>query len=117
MQINTAYLAAPTRPPAYKSYLAADEEKFTEAYNIFQSNVPSVEFLNQYEGNAFSSTGNLKEDILSITAVHPLREDAIQYLLQTNKKDFNVIEELIEQQLIKKTEYLNHNYYIRKFSR
>ncbi|MFO8079490.1 MAG: hypothetical protein R6V07_04200 [Armatimonadota bacterium] len=34
-----------------------------------------------YEGNAFASTGNVAEDILSITAVAPMRREAVQDLL------------------------------------
>jgi wyosine [tRNA(Phe)-imidazoG37] synthetase (radical SAM superfamily) len=116
LDIDTAYLAAPTRPPANEKFLPSEEKKFNEAYHLFKSEISSVEFLNKYEGNAFASTGNLKEDILSITAVHPLREDAVQHLLQMNNKDINFIEKLIDAKLIKKIKYLNHNFYIRKFS-
>lgn len=37
---------------------------------------PKEEDLIGYEGNAFAFTGDVEEDLLSITAVHPMREDA-----------------------------------------
>jgi len=36
-----------------------------------------------YEGNAFASTGNVEEDLLSITAVHPMREEGVKKLLKS----------------------------------
>jgi len=68
---DIAYIAIPTRPPAYKEVLPADESSVNEAYHIFKEKIPEVELLTGYEGNAFSSTGNFRDDILSITAVHP----------------------------------------------
>ena len=77
----------------------------------------AVEFLTGYEGNAFSSTGNPKEDIMSITAVHPMREDAIEELLKRNDASFNLVNELLEENLIRRTSFNGKNYYIRKFSK
>lgn len=62
--------------------IPVDENKINEAYHIFTKKLAAVEYLTGYERNAFSSSGNLKEDILSITAVHPMREDAIEELLK-----------------------------------
>jgi wyosine [tRNA(Phe)-imidazoG37] synthetase (radical SAM superfamily) len=35
-----------------------------------------------YEGSAFAFTGDVREDLLSITAVHPMREEAVRELLR-----------------------------------
>ncbi|MBA7687419.1 hypothetical protein ES703_95882 [subsurface metagenome] len=71
--------------------------------------------LTGYEGNAFSSTGSFREDVLSITAVHPMREDAVMQLLQKTKTHENVMTELLEQEMIEKIQYGGYNYYMRKF--
>jgi wyosine [tRNA(Phe)-imidazoG37] synthetase (radical SAM superfamily) len=114
---DIAYLAIPTRPPAFKTAIPVDERKINEAYHIFSKKLATVEFLTGYEGNAFSSTGNLKEDIMSITAVHPMREDAIEELLKRNNASFNLVHELLEENLIRRTSFHGKNYYIRKFSK
>ena len=114
---DIAYLAIPARPPAFKTAIPVDESKINEAYHIFSKKLAAVEYLTGYEGNAFSSTGNLKEDILSITAVHPMREDAIEELLKRNNASFNLVHELLEKNLIRRTNYHGKNYYIRKFSK
>ncbi len=114
---DIAYLAIPTRPPAFKKAIPVEESKINEAYQIFSDRFSSVEFLTGYEGNAFSSTGDPKEDILSITAVHPMREDAIKELLKKNNAPFSLVYELIENDLIRRINFDNKNYYIRKFKK
>ena len=73
----TAYLAVPTRPPAEEWVQSPEEEVINRAYQILDEKVDRVEYLIGYEGNAFAFTGNVEEDLLSITAVHPMREDAV----------------------------------------
>lgn len=34
-----------------------------------------------FQGNVFAFTGNVEEDLLNITAVHPMREDAMAAFL------------------------------------
>jgi wyosine [tRNA(Phe)-imidazoG37] synthetase (radical SAM superfamily) len=114
---DIAYLAIPTRPPAFKTAIPVDESKINEAYHIFSKKLAAVEFLTGYEGNAFSSTGYPKEDIMSITAVHPMREDAVEELLKRNNASFNLVHELLEDNLIRKINFNGKNYYIRKFSK
>jgi wyosine [tRNA(Phe)-imidazoG37] synthetase (radical SAM superfamily) len=114
---ETAYIAVPTRPPAYKEAISSDENVVNRAYHIFREYIGKVELLTGYEGNAFSSTGDFREDILSITAVHPMREDAIRELLNKTGEEFGVVTRLIEDNLIKKLDYNANTYYLRKFKR
>jgi wyosine [tRNA(Phe)-imidazoG37] synthetase (radical SAM superfamily) len=53
------------------------------------------EYLIGYEGNEFSSTGNIEEDLLNITAVHPMKKQAVEELLRRNNCDWDVIDRLI----------------------
>ena len=76
-----AYLSVPTRPPAEKWVQSPPAENINRAYHIFHERIDQVEYLIGYEGNAFSFTGNVKEDLLSITAVHPMREEAVSEFL------------------------------------
>lgn len=112
-----SYLAIPTRPPAFKEAIPIDESKLLEVFVTFRKQIPQVELLTGYEGNAFSSSGDLRKDILSITAVHPLRQDAISALHEQSKDSYAVVDQLIEEQLIEKVEYNGHQYYLRKFSK
>jgi len=110
-----AYIAIPVRPPAYAQVKPANHENIINNYTNFKEYIENVELLTGYEGNAFSSTGNLEKDILSISAVHPLREDAINELQKQTNDNNEVLNKLINENLIKQVKYRGHNYYIRKF--
>ena len=114
---HTAYILIPTRPPAFKEAIPADEATVNEAYNIFKEHIDRVELLTGYEGNAFSSTGNFGEDILNITAVHPMCEDAVLELLHKTNGNKDILYLLMEEYLLEKLQYSGHNYYLRKFKR
>ena len=94
-----------------------DEATVNKAYHIFKEYIENVELLTGYEGNAFASTGSFRDDLLSITAVHPMREDAVQELLQKTGDTKNLLTALLKEKLIEKLEFSGHLYYLRKFSR
>ncbi len=48
----------------------------------------------RYEGNAFAATGDAAADLLSITAVHRLREDAVAALLARSGATWDSVQEL-----------------------
>lgn len=114
---ETAFLSIPTRPPAKSVAKPPAEEAITQAYQIYQEKVNRVETLLGYEGNAFAASGNAREDILSITAVHPMRQDAVEDLLKNDNTDWKTIENLINEDLIREIEYKNHKFYLRKLKK
>lgn len=111
-----AYIAIPTRPPAFEGTFPAEESAVTLAYEIFRQQKLNTELLTGYEGNAFASSGNFTEDILSITAVHPMRKDAVMQLLEKSNAPLDSLNQLIENGLIKIVSFNNQEYYLRKFS-
>ena len=124
----TAYLAIPTRPPGEGWVQPPAEEVINRACQILSEwldqacpePVERVEYLIGYEGNAFASTGNVEEDLLSITSVHPMREDAVSdFLARARSKqragaDWPVVHNLVEQGQLIKTEYEGKWFYVRK---
>ncbi len=110
-----AYLAVPIRPPSDKSVIAPDSEKMNLAWQIFDKNQIDTEFLTGFEGTNAGFTGNIYEDILNITAVHPLRQDSLIRLLQNDNADISVVKSLIKQRLIKSTTYNGNKYYLREY--
>lgn len=78
---DKAYISIPIRPPAERGVRPPDEEAINVFYQILNSRVKEVECLIGDEGNAFASTGDVAEDLLSITAVHPMREEAVREFL------------------------------------
>jgi hypothetical protein len=76
--------------------------------------VDPVEYLIGYEGNAFAFTGDVEEDLLSITAVHPMREDAVDAFLARAGADGSVVQQLVDRGQLIETEYGERTFYMRK---
>ena len=113
---DIAYLSVPTRPPAEKSVHAPDEVTLNRVYQIISRKVKNLELLTGYEGNAFASTGDVTEDLLSITSVHPMREEAVRKLLDKTGTHWHVVEQLIADEQLKLTEYEGQKFYVRRIS-
>jgi len=113
---DKAYISIPTRPPARKEIMPASEEKINMAYQIFSNKLPKVEYLIGYEGNAFASTGDVEDDLLSITSVHPMREEAVKEFLSKTRSNWDIIERLIREDKLIEIEYLKKKFYMRKLS-
>ncbi len=108
-----AYLAVPTRPPADESARPAGEEALARAHAMFQTACGRVELLVGYEGDAFASTGDLQEDLLSITAVHPMREAAVRKMVDRAGGHWDLVMELVREQRLVEVQYGAHRYYLR----
>ena len=113
---DIAYLSVPTRPPAEKSVHVPDEATLNCIYQIIFRKVENLELLTGYEGNAFASTGDVAEDLLSITSVHPMREEAVRKLLDKAGTHWHVVEQLIADEQLKLTEYEGRKFYVRRIS-
>ena len=110
-----AYLSIPTRPPAEEWVRPPGEEAINRAYRILSESVDQVlEYLIGYEGNAIAFTGNVEEDLLSITAVHPMREEAVSKFLARARADWPVVRGLIAQGQLIEMEYEGRKFYMRK---
>jgi wyosine [tRNA(Phe)-imidazoG37] synthetase (radical SAM superfamily) len=111
---STAYLTIPTRPPAEEWARPPVEGVVNRAYQILSERVERVEYLIGYEGNAFAFTGNVEEDLLSITSVHPMREEAVSEFLDRAGADWPVVHGLIAQGRLVEMEYQGRKFYMRK---
>ena len=113
---DVAYIAVPTRPPAEEWVKPASEEAINRAFQAFVERLGDerVEYLIGYEGNAFAFTGNVEEDLLSITSVHPMREDAVKEFLRKANADWSVVEKLLREGKLIELEYSGRKFYMRK---
>ena len=111
-----AYVAVPTRPPAERWVKPAREDVVNEAFQTFSERLGDerVEYLIGYEGNAFSSTGDVVEDLLSITSVHPMREEGVKELLVRADADWSVVKRLLDEEKLVELEYEGYKYYMKK---
>lgn len=116
LNIEKAYIAVPTRPPAEDWVRPAREAVLNQAFCSFSDRLGSnkVEFLIGYEGDAFSSTGNLEEDLLSITSVHPMRKDAVEKLAEKSDAPWERVKALLDEGSLIELRYEGEIYYMRR---
>jgi wyosine [tRNA(Phe)-imidazoG37] synthetase (radical SAM superfamily) len=110
---DRAYLAVPTRPPAESWVRPPSAEALARAYHLLSTDLDDVEYLIGYEGDAFASSGDPVHDLLSITAVHPMREAAVEALLDRCDADWSVLDRLIADGRVEAVRYGGHRFYLR----
>jgi wyosine [tRNA(Phe)-imidazoG37] synthetase (radical SAM superfamily) len=111
---DTAYLSIPTRPPSEDWVRPPSEEMVIRAYQIFAERIENVECLLGMESGSFAYTGNVIEDILGVTAVHPMRESAVRELLERANAEWSVIDEMLSDGKIVELDYGGDKFYFRK---
>jgi wyosine [tRNA(Phe)-imidazoG37] synthetase (radical SAM superfamily) len=114
LQPSTAYLSIPTRPPAEKWVHAPDEQALSRAYQTLSEKVERVETLIGYEGNAFAFTGDVEKDLLAITAVHPMRQDAVSDYLARAGAAWSAAQRLVADGELVEVQHGGHTFYLRK---
>lgn len=108
-----AYIGVPTRPPAEPWVSRPEPESITAAYAIFTREGLNAETLTGYESSGFVVTDNPVEEILEITAVHPMRRDAVEDVLNRFGVGEEVLQQLVKEGRIRKVHYEGWDYYIR----
>jgi wyosine [tRNA(Phe)-imidazoG37] synthetase (radical SAM superfamily) len=110
---RTAYLAVPTRPTTVKGVQGTDEAGLIRAHEIFVARGLNTELLTGQETGRFAHTGDAREDLLGITAVHPMREAAVRRLLAEDGADWDVVEALMLAGAIAAVDYQGERYFLR----
>jgi wyosine [tRNA(Phe)-imidazoG37] synthetase (radical SAM superfamily) len=118
-KLYRAYIAVPTRPPTEKWVKPARAEVVNIAFQAFTERLGTdrVEYLIGYEGNAFAFTGDVEEDLLSMMAVHPMRDEAVKAFLRKANAGWQIIEKLLVAHKLIELEYEGNRYYMRKLMR
>jgi wyosine [tRNA(Phe)-imidazoG37] synthetase (radical SAM superfamily) len=111
----TAYLSVPIRPPAVKGVKPPSAPVLIKSFQIFENQGIKTQFLNAFEGTETGTTGNVIDDILNITAVHPMREDTMKELLRKNNSTEASVKTLISQGLLEKREFDGNFFYVRRY--
>ena len=110
---DRAYLAVPTRPTAERMVRIPDESTINNAFQIMSEAIDSVEYLIDYEGDDIGYSGEIENDLLNITAVHPLKLESIKNLLKKGDANWETIEQLLIQKRLREVEYAGSKFYMR----
>lgn len=110
---RTAYLAVPIRPTAVGGIHGTDEAGLIRAHEIFAARLPAVELLTGHEIGEFAHTGDARSDLLAITAVHPMRKADVGRLLAADRAEWNLVDGLLAEGVLKELEYEGELFYVR----
>jgi wyosine [tRNA(Phe)-imidazoG37] synthetase (radical SAM superfamily) len=114
--LDKAYIAIPTRPPIEEWVRPAKEDMLNAAFQAFANKLGQsrVEYLTGYEGNAFAFTGEAEEDLLSITAVHPMRREAVEEFLKKSGVEWDLMKRLLNERKLVELDYEGKTFYMRR---
>jgi len=112
--IGLSYLAIPHRPPADAGVACPDETAVTRAWHILAERVARVELLTAYEGDEFPPLDDPREQLLAITAVHPMRESAVRAMLARAGRDMALAQELVASGELRQIHHGGETFYIRR---
>jgi wyosine [tRNA(Phe)-imidazoG37] synthetase (radical SAM superfamily) len=115
---DISYLSVPTRPPAEEWVRPPDEDAVLRAWQSLSARLAGtrVELLVADEGNEFASSGDARDDLLAITAVHPMREDAVQDLLTRCGQGWEVVQRLVGEGRLTRREHLGQPFLVRRLA-
>ena len=108
-----AFILTPVRPPAENWVKAPDKDDLNTAGRIFNSYGIKAELLASSEEVNFTYSSNVENELLSIIAVHPMKEDAIKEFLSKANSNWDLIEQLIENKKIKKIDYSGSSFFVK----
>ncbi len=114
-QINPkkSYILVPTRPPAEEFVEPPSEENLNSAYQIFDSLLDEVELLVYSEGTDFTFSSDAEKELLNILSVHPMRKDAVVMFLSKAKSNWDLIENLILNNVLREVKYSNNTFFVK----
>jgi wyosine [tRNA(Phe)-imidazoG37] synthetase (radical SAM superfamily) len=108
-----SYVSIPLRPPSEEWVKPSSEYKLGLAYHLFSARGIPTELLSGYEGNQFQSTGDTVNDLLSITSVHPMRDDSVEEYLRDAGSEWDVVERLLKEKKLVEVFYEGKKFYLR----
>lgn len=114
---SRAYLAVPTRPPAVAGTRGPGETVLTRIHQQWSGLGLDVELLAGPEGEDFALVGDLERELLALTAVHPLRQAALDALLAKAGAHPSRVEGLLRDGLLKQVTYGDETFYLRPLPR
>ena len=111
------FLSVPIRPPAEGWVRPASEYRLGLGYHMLCEKGIAAELLIGYEGSEFARTGDPEEDLLSITSVHPMREDAVEKFLKETGGGKELLDRLLKEGRLLEKVYGRNRFYLRSLER
>jgi len=115
LQPDKAFIAVPTRPMSRPQYQAPTPAKLNETFQLISKKMPQAELLITQEEDTFSASGDLIANLLSIAAVHPLQESAVETMINKSKCSWDVVDKLLAENKLCTVKYQGKTFFIRNY--
>ena len=113
MKPSTAYLLVPTRPTVEASAVRPSPASVRDAYDILRRRGIHAECIIGAEADTFYFSDDFVNDLLSISSVHPLREDVLKKQAEERCIEWSVVERLVEKNLLIVCDFEGNRFYKR----
>jgi len=114
LQPFKSYLSIPIRPPAESWVKPPAPEMLLNLLEELSKRCDFIDLLFDMEEGDFSSTDDLIRDILAITTVHPMREDALRRMVARAHGSWDMVESLIASGELHSVHYREERYFINR---
>ncbi len=108
-----AYILFPTRSAAEHWIKIPDNKHLNKTFQIFKDLNINTELMNNCEETNFTFTCNVKKELLNILSIHPMSLNAIERFLSNANIGWHIIDELIDNRILKKVQYSGNTFYIK----
>jgi wyosine [tRNA(Phe)-imidazoG37] synthetase (radical SAM superfamily) len=109
---NVSYFTIPIRPPAVEHAVPPDSRRLKELSRIISSSIADSEMLFSPEHGEFNATGNIEEELRSILAVHPMREDEVETFIKRTGGRKRQVDKMVHRGIIRKVRYDGRVFYV-----
>jgi len=115
LQPHAAYLALPLRPPAEDWVHPPTEERLMAIYHIFKEHIPQVELMLDLPETDLPESAEPLQALLNTLKVHPLGKKEIVEYLHNHQLSWEVMDNLIQQGIIKSIPIRGTKFFIRTY--
>lgn len=112
---KTAYLSVPVRPPSEDWVRPPSEASIIKAKEILESKIRSVECLTAIRNDDLHLPPGAEKEILSITAVHPLKKEQVTEYLKKAGEDWSLVARLVAEGRLIEKNFGKNLFYFRRF--
>ncbi|RJP66177.1 MAG: radical SAM protein [Ignavibacteriales bacterium] len=111
---DKSYFTIPTRPPTESFATAPDRKTLDQLSDYIEKNIPNSETLFSPESNSFYAAGEIEDEILGITRVHPMREESLLKLIKDMGGNKETLLQMIIHNQLQKIFYQDKFFYSTK---
>ena len=116
LEPKISYISVPIRPPSEEwAAIPSDESIMRIIGTLVSRRIRTVPLIERELGD-FTYTGDIKEDLLAITSVHPMRKDSVVEMIERAGTGWDIVEGMVRSGELASSEYRGCIFYRRVLS-